>query len=144
MAERSTTSAGAGAAGAIDAVSADRLATVVPALASRVEHLMVALHALGVPVRVTQGRRTVEEQAALFAQGRTAPGKVVTWTMQSKHLTGRAVDFVWRTADGGVTYDGPWLLLGMAAEELGLVWGGRWSRPDRPHVELPDGTGDED
>lgn len=128
---------------AVDAVSASRLADVVPALASRVERLMIALHTVGVPVRVTAGRRTLEEQRRLYAQGRTTPGPIVTWTLASKHLEGRAVDLVWRTRDG-VSWDGPWEMLGAMAEELGLRWGGRWSRPDKPHLELPEGTPDED
>jgi hypothetical protein len=43
-----------------------------------------------------------------------------------------------------VTWDGPWERWGGLAEAAGLVWGGRWRRPDRPHVELPEGMGDED
>ena len=35
---------------------------------------------------VAQGVRTEAQQAALYAQGRSAPGKIVTWTMQSNHL----------------------------------------------------------
>lgn len=38
--------------------------------------------------------RTPEQQAALYAQGRTAPGPVVTGTMHSNHLTGQALDVV--------------------------------------------------
>lgn len=129
---------------AVDAVSAERLALVVPALASRVERLMIALHAIGIPVRVTQGRRTQAEHDKLWLQGRGTPGPIVTWTKDSKHLTGRAVDFVWKTPDGGVSWDGPWELLAMMAHELGLVAGYYWSRQDKPHVELPAGMGDED
>jgi len=135
---------------AVDAVSAERLATLVPALATRAERLMVALHVLGLPVRVTQGRRTLADQQFLYAQGRTRPGDRVTdcdgVLKVSQHQRGRATDFVWKTATGGVTYEGPWELLGMAAEELGLVWGGRWPgrKIDRPHVELPAPMGDED
>jgi hypothetical protein len=35
----------------------------------------------------------------------------------------------------GVTWDGPWDLLGLMGEALGLDWGGRWrgKRRDRPH-----------
>lgn len=40
------------------------------------------------------GRRSEAEQRKLFAQGRTAPGTIVTWTMQSEHLTGDAVDIM--------------------------------------------------
>lgn len=137
-------STGTGSVPAVDAVSLTRLHTVVPALRARVVRLMTALHAIGLPVRVTQGRRTPEEQEQLWAQGRTAPGPVVTWTKDSKHLRGRAVDFVWKTSDGGVSYQGPWELLAMMAKELGLVAGYYWSRPDKPHVELPEAMGDEE
>lgn len=41
---------------------------------------------------VLEGLRTKERQAELYAQGRTKPGKVVTWTLSSKHIEGRAVD----------------------------------------------------
>lgn len=133
----------AGATAAVDDVSSQRLATVVPALASRVERLMWALWWLGLPVRVTQARRTQAEQDALWEQGRSKPGPIVTWTRDSKHIRGRAVDFVWRTRDGGVTYEGPWELLAMMAHEVGLEAGYYWRRQDRPHVELPDAVGDE-
>jgi hypothetical protein len=43
---------------------------------------------------ITCTRRTQAEQNALFAQGRTTPGNIVTWTLNSKHLTGDAFDFV--------------------------------------------------
>lgn len=38
--------------------------------------------------------RSPQQQAALYAQGRTAPGPVVTGTTQSNHITGRALDVV--------------------------------------------------
>ena len=43
---------------------------------------------------ITCTRRTEKEQEALYAQGRTKPGPIVTWTMYSKHLTGDAFDCV--------------------------------------------------
>ena len=43
---------------------------------------------------VLEGVRTLERQRELYAQGRTAPGKIVTWTMKSKHIEGKAVDLV--------------------------------------------------
>ena len=133
--------AGVPAAGAwLDPVSEQRLATVVPALARRVRQVMQALATLGHPVRVTAGRRTTEGQQTLYAQGRTAPGAIVTYAdgvrRRSTHQDGRAVDVVWRTPDGGVSWTGPWELYGLACEAVGLAWGGRWRRPvDRPHCE---------
>ena len=41
---------------------------------------------------MVEGVRTIQRQRDLYAQGRTKPGKVVTWTMNSKHIDGLAVD----------------------------------------------------
>jgi peptidoglycan L-alanyl-D-glutamate endopeptidase CwlK len=48
----------------------------------------------GIDYILTCTLRTQAEQEALYAQGRTAPGHIVTWTLHSKHLTGEAFDFV--------------------------------------------------
>jgi peptidoglycan L-alanyl-D-glutamate endopeptidase CwlK len=48
----------------------------------------------GISFIITCTRRISGEQAALYAQGRTTPGPIVTWTLNSKHLTGDAFDFV--------------------------------------------------
>jgi hypothetical protein len=46
------------------------------------------------PVGSLSSRRTQEQQDALYAQGRTAPGPIVTGTRHSNHLSGRALDVV--------------------------------------------------
>ncbi len=51
-----------------------------------------ALKVSKVDFTVLEGVRTLERQKRLYAQGRTAPGNIVTWTMKSKHITGDAVD----------------------------------------------------
>ena len=51
-----------------------------------------ACQALPFDVIVVEGVRTEKRQQELYAQGRTKPGKVVTWTMNSKHIDGLAVD----------------------------------------------------
>jgi peptidoglycan L-alanyl-D-glutamate endopeptidase CwlK len=43
---------------------------------------------------ITCTRRTQSEQQELWNQGRTKPGSIITWTLNSKHLTGDAFDFV--------------------------------------------------
>ena len=75
--------------------------------------------------------------------------RVVTWTRASNHTRtpARAVDFA-----VAIDPDGPagplkpridwdderrYRQMGEIAESLGLVWGGRWKRPDLCHVELP-------
>lgn len=118
-----------------------------PELAWRVAALLGALEREGHFAILTQGVRSVAQQQALYAQGRTRPGKIVTncdgISKVSNHQPkgdgyGYAVDVAWRLDDGTITWDGPWELLGTLAAAQGLEWGGNWLRfPDRPHLELP-------
>lgn len=102
---------------------------------------------IGHPMRIVSGRRSDEEQQALYAQGRTAPGKVVTQldgvTKRSKHQvqadgTHHAVDVVFvGPSPHSVRWDGPWDSFGALVRQHKLVWGGDWRRfRDRPHVEV--------
>lgn len=91
---------------------------------------------------ITCGVRTKEEQVELYAQGRTKPGKIVTWTLDSRHLTGHAIDFA-VYVNGSVTWEekyydqvGAAFLSAGAKLGISITWGGSWKRPDRPHVEL--------
>lgn len=112
------------------------------------------MDAAGYPMMVTDGARTDERQAELFAQGRTTPGPIVTYAdgvrNRSNHqLRGDgkayAVDcaFVVAREDDPesftVTWDGPWALYGQTAQNHGLSWGGLWHHPDNPHIEWPRG-----
>lgn len=100
---------------------------------------------LGVRVIITQTLRTPEEQAHLYAKGRTLPGPVITNAKPgySWHNFGFAFDVAFLTKSGKLTYDGPWDKLGAIGESLGLVWGGRMdidkqkpgNQSDRPHFE---------
>ncbi len=107
----------------------------------------------GYTLQVAEGVRTKERQAALYAQGRTAPGKVVTWTMDSRHLTGHAVDLI-PVKDGVVAWGnrGLWDALYECMTEAasfaripiraGMDWdmdGKTRERGegDAPHYELP-------
>ncbi len=103
-------------------------------------------------VLVTEGVRTKERQASLYAQGRTAPGKKVTWTMNSKHITGDAVDVV-PYVDKKIDWDDVILFVTLgeamlaAAKELSVLirWGYDWDGDgilkekgeyDGPHYEI--------
>ncbi len=88
--------------------------------------------------------RSYAEQAKIYAQGRTTPGAIVTHARPgySAHNYGLAVDCA-RDADltraglqprwGQTDYD----LLGEVAQQHGLVWGGKFHRVDRPHIQWP-------
>jgi peptidoglycan L-alanyl-D-glutamate endopeptidase CwlK len=100
---------------------------------------------------VIEGVRSEARQRALYAQGRTTPGPIVTWTLRSRHFRqadgyGHAVDLV-PYRDGAIEWDnagrlGLWTRLAeamkSAADEFGVSirWGGDWRTPDRPHFEL--------
>lgn len=97
----------------------------------------------GFPVVISSGTRTMKEQAALYAQGRTAPGQVVTKAQagDSAHNFGLAFDFAFGNSIGRPTWpeDGPWAKVAAIGKQLGLEWGGDWtSFKDRPHLEVAD------
>lgn len=98
---------------------------------------------------VLEGVRTLERQRELYAQGRTAPGKIVTWTMKSKHIEGKAVDLVpypldWNDLE---KFNKIKDAMFQAARELdvNLRWGADWDGDgnyrekgeyDSPHFEI--------
>ena len=85
---------------------------------------------------ITEGLRTVQRQAELVAKG-------ASMTMNSKHITGRAVD-VAAFPDGKLSWQFKYYktiseAFKQAARELGVKirWGGDWkSFVDAPHFEL--------
>lgn len=128
-----------------------RLKDVKPTLRKVVER---AIQITTVDFLVAEGKRSLKRQQELYAQGRTAPGKKVTWTMESKHLTGDAVDLV-PFVDGKAdwnnlkNFDEIYKAMMAAAKEFGveLRYGGDWDRDgilrekgetDSPHFELVD------
>ncbi|MEK3814263.1 peptidoglycan-binding protein [Bacillus sp. FSL K6-1284] len=96
-------------------------------------------------VQITSGYRSFEEQNRLYAQGRTAPGKIVTKARagQSNHNYGLAVDYVLLSSDGKKalwTVNSKWRRVAQIAKALGFAWGGDWkSFKDYPHLEMMGG-----
>jgi len=126
--------------------SNERLASIKPQLAAVVRR---ALELSPVDFTVLEGRRTKARQAELYAQGRTTPGKIVTDTLKSKHLTGDAVDIAPYPIDWNdiKRFDQMSKAMFAAAKELKVTirWGADWDRDgkprekgehDSPHFEL--------
>ena len=94
----------------------------------------------GISVCIYYGFRTHDEQAALYAQGRTTPGKIVTNAKpgQSAHETGNAFDAA-PFVNGKIDWNSNLFdTMGPIGESVGLVWGGRFkSIVDKPHYQLP-------
>jgi len=101
--------------------------------------LLLEAEKRGFPLIVTSTLRTFEEQEAIYAKGRTAPGKIVTKAKagQSIHNYGLAFDVAFKSppAKDPFADDNPWLQVGEMGKAIGLVWGGDWKFKDRPHFE---------
>lgn len=114
--------------------SLDRLSGLHPDLVAVVKR---AIEITEVDFAVLEGVRSKARQEQLFKQKATK-------TMNSRHLTGHAVD-LGAYVGGSVRWDWPLYYqiadaMKAAAEELDvpLTWGGDWKTfPDGPHFELP-------
>jgi peptidoglycan L-alanyl-D-glutamate endopeptidase CwlK len=114
--------------------SQKRLEGVHPDL---VRVMKLAISRSPIDFTIIEGLRTVEQQRRYFAAGATR-------TMNSRHLTGHAIDIA-PYLDGQVRWDWPLYhkiapVVKAAAAELGvpITWGGDWrSFKDGPHWELP-------
>jgi hypothetical protein len=118
------------------------------------------LKSLGVEeVAVSESRRDLAVQMAYYSRGRmhwhgdvqamykaaklwpiseAETRQAITWTMDSKHIVGMAVDFV-PVKDGSPWWKAPatvWNRMGEIGEACGLKWGGRWKKQDCPHFEI--------
>lgn len=135
---------------ALDKASLVKLATVKPELQK------VILYAAAIsptPFAVVSGNRTKKEQAYLYAQGRTRRGLKITWTLNSNHMGGGAIDFSAVDAKGRPSNADPktWNLthykpiadaIKVAAKKLNIPvsWGiDMWGK-DFGHIELKKGT----
>ena len=103
--------------------------------------------------RFTHTLRTFAEQDALYAQGRTKPGKIVTNAKSGRswHNYGMAVDIVLlidKNRDGvfeSISYDTKadfdgdgrrdWIEVVNIFKQYGWEWGGDWKFVDNPHFQ---------
>lgn len=115
---------------------------IYPPFLERVLNVIARCEARGCRYVATHGFRTYGEQTALWAQGRTRPGKIVTNAMggQSAHNFGLAIDFV-RDIDTKTPGVQPgwsskdYEVLISEAERAGLHSGASYK--DYPHVSWP-------
>lgn len=130
----------------MDDVSERRLRDLYPPFAQKIREMADALAAEGIYIRVVQGLRTVAEQDALYAQGRTAPGKIVTNARGDKswHSFALAADCVPSKNGPGLPYVPDWDTTRPAwkrmievGKGLGLTSGADWKTlPDMPHFQM--------
>lgn len=90
----------------------------------------------GLNVLITETYRSQERQNYLYEQGRTRPGKVVTWTKKSRHTSRRAWDICKNQKGAEYSDESFFKECGAVAAKFGIVWGGTWKTPDTPHFEV--------
>ena len=106
-----------------------------PLVAAKARDLVARCQAEGIDLLVTSTYRDQESQAKLYAQGRTAPGRIVTNAKpgQSFHNWRVAFDVVplrhgkpiWDTSGTNRLL---WQQIGALGESVGLEWAGRWPK----------------
>lgn len=131
-----------------DPITFDRIQTIHPDLRTELGGIYKDILERGVSIRFAQVYRTFEQQEALYAKGRTAPGNKVTNARggQSYHNYGLAVDIVLLLPGRKVSWDrtldldgdgmSDWSEVVHVFKSYGWSWGGDWrSFKDYPHFE---------
>lgn len=109
----------------------------------RAQAFLDACKKAGIDILITSTYRDKESQAALYEQGRTKPGRIVTDAKagQSFHNYRCAFDFV-PTLGGKPLWEDTALFkrCGEIGESVGLTWAGRWTRfPEMAHLQYTGG-----
>jgi peptidoglycan L-alanyl-D-glutamate endopeptidase CwlK len=113
-----------------------------PLTIAKINALLAECKKQGLPILITEGHRTMQEQDGMYAQGRTKPGRIITNckgnTYQSPHQWGVAFDFC-RNVKGREydNSDGFFDKVGAIGKKLGLFWGGDFKTfTDKPHLQV--------
>lgn len=123
-----------------DKVTIERVALLHPAIRTPAGQFIDAVEAkTGLTWRIVQGLRTFGQQEAFYAQGRTAPGPIVTYSPagSSYHNYGLAFDqapFLPDMSDLNWHY-AHYKDLEDLALTFGFTWGGEFPHPDTDHFE---------
>lgn len=111
-------------------INSRSLDDLLPQVKERAEKFIAACKDEDIDLLVTSTYRDLDSQRALFEQGRTIPGKIVTNARagQSFHNYRCAFDVV-PLVNGKCIWDDEylWNKIGMIGEFCGLTWAGRWT-----------------
>lgn len=125
-------------------INSRSLDDLLPPVRQRVERFLADAKAQGIDLLVTSTYRDNASQNALYAQGRTAPGRIVTNAKagQSWHNYRCAVDVV-PLVNGKPNWsvkDAVWQTVGQLGKQAGLEWAGDWKRfKEYPHFQYTGG-----
>lgn len=123
----------------VDSRSEAQIATLQPAVRPMARALVHKAATAGITIKVISGLRSYAEQDALYAQGRTQPGAIVTKARAgySNHNFGIAFDVGVFEGNRYLGDSPKYKAVGALGMDLGLEWGGSWkSIVDQPHFQL--------
>jgi peptidoglycan L-alanyl-D-glutamate endopeptidase CwlK len=127
--------------------SAPYIAQLHPSVQPRARELLQRAINVGIPLVVTSAYRDPTVQAQLYAQGRTAPGPIVTnappgWSWHEYRLAFDVAPMDPTTGRPTWPEDlALWQRIGAAGKAAGLEWGGDWTGiVDRPHFQFTGGA----
>ena len=111
-------------------INSRKLDDLLPQVRDKVEDFLALCKQDGIDLLVTSTYRDMESQDALYAQGRTTPGNIVTNAKagDSFHNWRCAVDVV-PLVNGKPVWNGSdpiWQRVGALGKQAGLEWAGEW------------------
>lgn len=124
---------------AVDKRSEKSIATLLPEVRPIARALVHTAASTGIRIKIISGLRTFAEQDALFAKGRTRPGRRVTNARGgfSNHNFGIAFDIGVFEGSRYLPESPKYNAVGTLGVGLGLEWGGNWkSFVDAAHFQL--------
>lgn len=120
-------------------INSRKLDDLLPIVKEKAENLQYLCGKQNIDIIITSTYRDIESQDALYAQGRTTPGSIVTKVRggDSVHNWRCAFDVVPVVNGKAIWNDNDlWSKIGAIGQSLGLEWGGSWAKfKDRPHFQ---------
>lgn len=127
-------------------ISSRSLDDLHPRVGNLARMLVAKAEDVGIDLLIFSTYRDAESQAALYAQGRSKPGRIVTNAKggDSYHNWRVAFDVV-PLVNGKAMWDGPWEPIAAIGRSLGFEYGGDWvTFKDADHFQLTGGLSIDD
>jgi len=125
-------------------INSRKIDDLLPVVQDKARKFLELCHENDIDILITSTYRDAESQNALYAQGRTQPGKIVTNAKagESWHNHRCAFDVV-PIVNGKACWDTKnpvWQTIGSLGKEAGLEWAGDWKKfKEFPHFQYTGG-----
>jgi len=128
-------------------INSRKIEDLHPTVAERCRQLIIDCDSQGIDIIITSTYRDHVSQKALYNQGRTSPGRIVTnakpgqsfhnWRVAFDVVPIRNGKAVWGTVGDELDL---WFKIGTLGKALGLEWAGEWVKfREYPHFQYTGG-----